>query len=247
MPEPQYERIARTLRGRITSGELRSGERLPTERELMDEFEVSVTVARAAIAQLRTEGLVYSQQGRGSFVRDFKPLRRWTTNRYARGTKPPFKREAEHGGWSDEVTSSISTVASSDDVAQRLNIERDEQVSQVVYYWYGNKELVQISTQWEPLRLTQGTEIESPSPGEVGKPDVITRFDKIGVNVTHVQELITARMPTPEEAHEFQIIQGVPVFTVERTHWADDLPVETADIVIRADRYIIDAHHEVPL
>lgn len=247
MPEPQYERIARTLRERITSGELAPGERLPTERALMDEFDVSVTVARAAVAALRTEGLIYSQQGRGSFVRDSTPLHRWATNRYVRHTKPPFKREAEEGGWLDEVTSDISTLSASPRVAERLHIEPGEQLSQVVYHWYGNKELVQVSTQWEPLKLISGTEIEIPSSGEVGKPDVITRFDKIGINVTRVQELITARMPTPDEAHEFQTIPGVPVFSVERTHWAGDLPVETSDIVIRADRYVIDAQHEVPL
>ena len=42
-------------------GALRPGSKLPTEVELMGEFDVSRVVARLAVGVLRTEGLIYSR------------------------------------------------------------------------------------------------------------------------------------------------------------------------------------------
>ena len=54
----------------IRSGRLPSGEKLPTEQELIGQFKVSRTVIREAMASLRSEGLVISRQGSGVFVAD---------------------------------------------------------------------------------------------------------------------------------------------------------------------------------
>ena len=53
----------------IKSGAYRPDERLPTEHELSAEFEVSRPVVREALRRLREQGLIYSRQGAGSFVR----------------------------------------------------------------------------------------------------------------------------------------------------------------------------------
>ena len=56
----------------IRSGRLVSGEKLPTEQELIAQFSVSRTVIREAMASLRSEGLVVSRQGSGVFVADHR-------------------------------------------------------------------------------------------------------------------------------------------------------------------------------
>lgn len=60
--------VLRELASRIESGDLKPGDRLPAERELMEEFKVSRTVVREAIASLRSSGRIDTQQGRGAFV-----------------------------------------------------------------------------------------------------------------------------------------------------------------------------------
>ena len=52
----------------IVGGQLKVGERLPTEQRLMATFGVSRTVVREAVAALKSEGLVVSRQGSGAFV-----------------------------------------------------------------------------------------------------------------------------------------------------------------------------------
>lgn len=53
---------------RIRQGELRAGDRLPTEKVLMAEHGVSRTVVREAISRLQEAGLVESLQGSGTYV-----------------------------------------------------------------------------------------------------------------------------------------------------------------------------------
>jgi DNA-binding FadR family transcriptional regulator len=60
--------IADEIRGQIVKGKLATGSKLPTEREMSENHGVSRVVVREAIARLRHEGLVTSQQGRGVFV-----------------------------------------------------------------------------------------------------------------------------------------------------------------------------------
>lgn len=61
--------LAEILRVRITSGQLRPGDRLPSERDLSQTYGVSAVTARAAVRQLRDEGLAESVRGRGVVVR----------------------------------------------------------------------------------------------------------------------------------------------------------------------------------
>ncbi len=60
--------VIEALRQRIRSGEVRPGDKLPTEPQLTAEFGVSRTVIREAIAGLKADGLVEPRQGAGVFV-----------------------------------------------------------------------------------------------------------------------------------------------------------------------------------
>jgi GntR family transcriptional regulator len=67
-PVPPYRQIAEILRRRISSGQYRPDMRIPTESELVEEFEVARTTARRAVSVLREEGLIYTVPARGSYV-----------------------------------------------------------------------------------------------------------------------------------------------------------------------------------
>ena len=66
--ETLTSQLVKALTDRIRAGELKPGDRLPTEQELNEEFKVSRTVVREAISSLRAAGLVSTQQGVGAFV-----------------------------------------------------------------------------------------------------------------------------------------------------------------------------------
>src|ERR1700742_2747521 len=60
--------VASSISREIAQGRLKPGDKLPTEQELSQTFGVSRNVVREAISRLRSEGRVWSQQGRGAFV-----------------------------------------------------------------------------------------------------------------------------------------------------------------------------------
>jgi DNA-binding FadR family transcriptional regulator len=65
--------LVERLRARILAGEIRPGDKLPTESSLIKEFGVSRTVVREAVSRLQAAGLVETFQGRGSFVLALPP------------------------------------------------------------------------------------------------------------------------------------------------------------------------------
>jgi GntR family transcriptional repressor for pyruvate dehydrogenase complex len=68
-----YEGVVRQIAESIRNGQISSGERLPTERELSSTFGVSRGVIREAIKVLGALGLVEARQGSGIYVRNDVP------------------------------------------------------------------------------------------------------------------------------------------------------------------------------
>jgi GntR family transcriptional regulator len=68
MAEPLYRQIAQELREQIESGTLSSGEQLPTESELIENYNASRNTIRDAMKWLVTRGLVETRPGQGTFV-----------------------------------------------------------------------------------------------------------------------------------------------------------------------------------
>jgi GntR family transcriptional regulator len=65
---PLHLAISEQLRDRILTGLYQPGDQLPSEHQLMSEFEVSRITARRAIANLTQQGLVTVRRGKGGFV-----------------------------------------------------------------------------------------------------------------------------------------------------------------------------------
>ena len=64
---PKYHQLKEYIRGQIRRGELKRGDMLPSENMLAKEFGISRHTIRQALGDLENEGLVYREQGRGTF------------------------------------------------------------------------------------------------------------------------------------------------------------------------------------
>ncbi|WP_316245505.1 GntR family transcriptional regulator [Gorillibacterium timonense] len=73
--KPMYEQIFEELRERIEQGSYQVGERVPSEKELCDEFGVSRITSKKALEMLAADDYIVRKPGRGSFVSDAKPQR----------------------------------------------------------------------------------------------------------------------------------------------------------------------------
>ncbi|MGW0561160.1 GntR family transcriptional regulator [Streptomyces sp. NPDC003016] len=66
---PPYVQVAEYLRRQIQSGKLGPGDKVPSSRELQEKFGLASATVQNAFRMLKSEGLIYSVQGRGSFIR----------------------------------------------------------------------------------------------------------------------------------------------------------------------------------
>lgn len=68
----KYVKIRNWLAERIANGDFSTGEQLPSEHDIMDQFSVSRVTARQAFDELRRGGLVEAKRGKGYFVSQFR-------------------------------------------------------------------------------------------------------------------------------------------------------------------------------
>jgi len=125
---PPYQHAADELRREIKAGRYKPGEQLPSYRELQERFGVANMTARSALGVLREEGLIYTIQGRGSFVSDFEGTAiGYTAPAWYLGksTEAPAEGAADGAGPSGEGESG-SPEAAELSLAEVLTALRDE-------------------------------------------------------------------------------------------------------------------------
>jgi DNA-binding GntR family transcriptional regulator len=241
--QPAYLRVAGDLRKKIVDGLLPPHTRLPSQARIREEYGVSDTVALEARKVLMAEGLVEGRSGSGTYVRE-QPVPR----RIARsGFRPqsgatPFRQEQADAEARGTWESNSQQTEASRAVARRLGIEPGDRVMRTRYLFRESGEPMMLSTSWEPLAVTGRTPVMLPEEGPLGGMGVVERMRAIDVIVDNVTEEVGAR---PGLAEELQALGGVPghvVLVVQRTYYASGRPVETADVVIPADRYRVAYH-----
>ncbi|MER5741148.1 MULTISPECIES: GntR family transcriptional regulator [unclassified Streptomyces] len=241
--QPAYLRVASDLREKIANGSLPPHTRLPSQARIREEYGVSDTVALEARKVLMAEGLVEGRSGSGTYVRERPVPRRVARSGYRpAGGATPFRQEQAAEGARGTWDASSEQEAAGREVAARLGIEPGDRVMRTRYVYRDGGEAMMVATSWEPLAVTGRTPVMLPEEGPLGGCGVVERMAAIDVVVDNVVEEVGAR---PGLAEELLVLGGVPghvVMVVERTFYASGLPVETADVVVPADRYRLSYH-----
>ncbi|MFF8597310.1 GntR family transcriptional regulator [Streptomyces sp. NPDC015232] len=241
--QPAYLRVASDLREKIANGSLPPHTRLPSQARIREEYGVSDTVALEARKVLMAEGLVEGRSGSGTYVRERPVPRRIARSGYRpAGGASPFRQEHAGEGVRGTWESTSEQEPASAEVAARLGIEPGERVMRTRYVFRDGGEPMMLSTSWEPLAVTGRSPVMLPEEGPLGGCGVVERMAAIDVVVDNVVEEVGAR---PGLAEELLTLGGVPghvVMVIERTYYASGRAVETADVVVPADRYKVAYH-----
>jgi GntR family transcriptional regulator len=244
---PVFKQIADQVRAAIESGELASGAQLPSEQDLMDAHRVARGTIRQAMNLLRSEGLVRTEHGRGSFVRDRPPVRRLAHDRFARRHRERGRAaylaelEAE-GRVADVEVLEVKRARASDAVAVWLQLAMGADVLVRRRRYLADGEPMELATSYVPWELAEGTQIVQPDTGPGG---IYARLEERGHRLKRFSEEVTARMPTIDEVRALRLQPGIPVMRVLRVAYdAQELPLEACDTVLAADRYVLS--YELP-
>jgi GntR family transcriptional regulator len=244
---PAYRQIADRLRERIVGGELRQGDRLPSENELMETYSAARATVRQALGVLKTEGLVTSEQGRGVFVRGRPPVRRLASDRFARQHrqegKAAFTAEMEGATRKPEVeVIFVGPDRAPAEVAERLGMRAGAKVLRRYRRYLADGYPLEFATSYIPWSIAQGTPMTDDNPGPGG---IYARLEERGHVLARFTEDVTARMPIADEVRALELPTGTPVFDLVRVAYDEaGTPVEVCVTVMAADRYLLS--YELP-
>lgn len=252
---PQYQKIATHIGEMIRSGDYRAGDRLPSESEIMAEFDVSRGTARQALAVLQAQGLAQAAVGRGVFVREQRPSRRIASDRYQhevrqiiagnaspRESATSFTEDHHIGRHEYHLEKEFREIRSNAELAELFGVKAGERLLERRFVFYAKETPQQMSSSYLPFGLVGGTPIADPA-NEPWPGGNIAQLATLGIIVSRVEESVAARMPLQHEATVLRIPTGVPVLTIARRMLAGpsrDHVVEVANIVIPADRIMLD-------
>ena len=237
---PLYLRVAEELRARIESGELQPGDRLPSGAEISAKYGGSNSVASGAYRILIDDGLVVPRHGAGHYVRSRETPALLVRRHRPRSEDSPFAQGAAEQGsvgtWRPESTTEQAT----ETVAARLGISPGDSVMHTSYLYLVDDQPVQLAESWEPLALTGQSLIALPEMGPYAGIGVAARMRILSIEVGDPVEQVRSRTATRQEAQALGMTPTGPVMFIERTYYdqATGRPVETADIVMRGDRWV---------
>jgi GntR family transcriptional regulator len=238
-----YRQIAAALRQAIQLGQLTPGDRLPSETELVEHFGVARMTARQAIQELKTEGLVMSEHGRGVFVRAAPVVRRLASERFLRANRErgqaAFVAEAEKAGYAPGVDRiNVREGIPPPTIAERLGLKATDRVVIRDRRYLANGEPVERAVSYIPADLARGTAIAEQDTGPGG---IYARLEENGNTLDRFTEEVGARMPTPDERRALALGPGVPVLTVLRTAYdTSGRAIEVCDTVKAAYAYVLE-------
>lgn len=236
--QPAYLRVADDLRRKILDGTLPPHTRLPSQARIRSDYGVSDTVALEARKVLMAEGFVEGRSGSGTYVRERLDPRRIVRSGYRpAGAPTAFRQEQADEGYKGAWEASSSQEPASPRIAERLRIRPGDRVMCTRYLYRSEGEPMMLSTSWEPLAVTGRTPVLLPEEGPLAGQGVVERMAAIDVVVDNLVEEVGARPGLAEETGALGGVPGHTVIEIQRTYYASGLPVETADIVIPADRY----------
>ncbi|MGX7669122.1 GntR family transcriptional regulator [Plantactinospora sp. DSM 117369] len=235
--QPRYRAIADELRHRMTTGVIPAGALIPSEKTLTAEFRVARGTIRQAINVLRSEGLVVTDHGRGTYARPDLPVRHFGPERYrAQRQEAPVNGadcNRQHG--TEQTENAYQEVVATAELADLCQVEpgtvllehralyRERGVPyQIVTSYLSSEMMIEL-----PLAKAE----DAPCPSEH-----IVRLRNAGIAVTKILEVVRARAPSVDEMRALQLSIGVPVLAITRRTFSGERVVHvSADIVMRAD------------
>lgn len=207
---PKYHRLKRILREKIA--ELRADEMLPSESELCQAYNVSRTTVRKALSELIQEKLVYTVQGKGTFVAPKKLRSTWvqeTGGLYADMTERGFKVQMQ--------VLDVSVVTAEENICKELLLGEGEKVIKLIRLRFIDDKPFDIVTNFMPARLFPGLENEDFSSASLY---TILR-NKYNVQFNRGVRLVEAGTCTAEEARLLQIKPNSPLLIMYSTMYND--------------------------
>lgn len=224
--QPAYLEIADLLKAQIDKGVLKPGDRLPTERELVEDFGVARMTVRHALDILQLEGLIDRKRGRtgGTFVRVIPPLVELTR---MEGFSPQLRARGQ------QVESRILSAEvreAKKDVAKALQLNAGDKVYNIVRLRRVENIPLLIENSWFPHDLLTGLLDHDLSNSLY---ELLGTYERRPVRK---RETVSPSVANSKEQELLKISRSLPLLRIQRiAEDAGGTPVEYSEDTLRSD------------
>ncbi len=231
---PIYRQLAEYLRSQISSGEYQPGDVLPSETDLMHDFNVSRTTARLAFDFIRNMGMIRREQGKGTIVvsqvKSNLPLLSSFTEEVERlGRKP------------GTILLSKGNEKLPPEAASHLGLNPGEIVTKVVRLRTADGAPIGLAISWmNDKKFPKLKEIDYTALSLYQVYE-----NQLGLNPLRANESASADLAREFEARQLGIKLGAPILRLIRTTFVksyqeDSIPIEYVDAVFNGYIYRIE-------
>ncbi|MDC8786658.1 histidine utilization repressor [Roseateles koreensis] len=227
-PEPQYLKVKNHLRERIASGHWVAGDLLPSEAELVAQFEVSRMTVNRALRELTQEGLVERLQGVGTFVAQLHRISSSLT------VRDVHEEILARGHRHDAKVHLLEKVRASAGQAQDFGIKTGATLFHSVIVHLENGQAIQCEDRWvnpacAPDYLSLDFTRITP-----------TNYLLEVAPLSEARYSIEALLPTPEEAKLLSLSKQQPCLVVKRRTFSRGLTVTLVRLTHPGSMYVLE-------
>ena len=225
---PYYVHVREALRDRIERGVWKPGDQLPAEPDLCLAFDVSRTVVRQALQELRYSGLVVSEKGRGTFVAQpkiaeniFQKLTGFYEDMATRG-RSPFSQVLKQ-----------EVMPANKKIAGHLHLELNAPVILIDRLRFVQSQPIVFVTTYIPYALCPGLLEE-----DLTRQSLYAVLEhKYGRIIAHGHRSLEAVQANEYEAHLLKVPIGAALLMLDSVgYMSDGTPLEYYHALHRGDR-----------
>lgn len=226
----KYAVVKKSLKDKILSGEYVAAQPIPPERELGEIFGVSRITVRRAISELANEGLIYTEQGKGTFVADREKgldllsLTSCTEDLMAMGYQ--IRRKVLE----------CEVIEADESLRAALHMEKSD-VLRLTRIFFADEKSVNFTSTNIPLERFPGLhefDFSVRSLYDIMKTEY-------GVQITRGSRHIEAKLPTPVIAKEMDMDPNIPILLFHCVTYGEkdgeEFPVESYASWYRSDLF----------
>lgn len=239
-PVPFYFQLKKALAQEIATGRWEPGQRIPSEPEIGDHFQISRTTVRQALSALESEGLIRREKGRGTFVTENFP-ELW----FLQSSQGFYDDAARKGHQVSSRVLSCELTELPGFAAEALELEPGSAGLALERLRWVDGRVVMYVVNYLGEHLAPSVMAADLEGGSLYRALAASE----GLTVAGGRRIVEAVTAEDELATLLEVDQGSPLLYVESTAWDEELiPFEYYRAWHRADRTKIDVqilHHDL--
>ena len=232
--KPRYQQLKDLIIQRISTGDLRPNDRVPSENELVEAQSVSRMTANRALRELNHEGYVKRIAGRGTFVSDFR------SQSHVLEVQNIADEIATRGRTHSSQVLRQSHQRARGEIAKALHVDQGVSVFHLLLVHFENEVPIQIEDRhvladFAPACLEQDFERVTPSA-------YLTSVAPL----QEAEQVVRAQSPNAAVRERLQMDDDEPSLVVIRRTWSKGRPVTFARLHHPGSRYELAGHYVPP-